>query len=241
MLKVFMSEQIGPKYLGAPRGPIRSASHLADVASVSLPTASRLVSQLRLLKFIESDRQSLRLVRIADLMQAWQVSSSSYLPHEIGARWVLPPKNPAAQLSLALAAHARGRSAIPDAGPHGAAPRSQVPRACLGLFAASEKLGFRFAHGTPLHLYLEEISVRVLGEQFGLFPAQVGERVDVMVRRPRFPETLFRACVVRDDVPAADIVQCWVDIADHPARGHEHAEQIWRRVLAPRLGLEPKS
>jgi hypothetical protein len=114
--------------------------------------------------------------------------------------------------------------------------RREGPRACLGLFAASEKLGFRFPHGAPLHLHLEDISSRVL-EQLGLAVAGGSEKVDVIVRRPRYPEAVFRACVVPDGVPAADIIQCWLDISDHPARGREHAEQIWRRVLAP--SLEP--
>jgi hypothetical protein len=242
MLKVFMADHIGPKYLGAPRGPVRNASHLASLASVSLPSASRLLNQLKPLHFIESDQRGPHLVRIADLMEGWRVSNSE-IPHEIGARWLVPPKNGLVQLSLALAAHSLRHSAIPEGSSDdrkGAAPRRREPRACLGLFAASEKLGFRFAHGAPLHLYLEDIAGRVL-EQFGLSPAAVGERVDVIVRRPRNPEAVFRACVVRDGVPAADIIQCWLDISNHPARGREHAEQIWRRVLAPRLKLEPES
>lgn len=242
MLKVFVADHIEPKYLGAPRGPIRNASHLANLASVSLPSASRLLNQLKGLHFIESAQQGPHLVRVADLMQDWRVSNSE-IPHEIGARWLIPPKDGAAQLSLALAAHSRLHSAIPVGLANDrkrAALRRREPRACLGLFAASEKLGFRFAHGAPLHLYLEDISGRVL-EHFGLSAAGIGERVDVIVRRPRNPEAVFRACVVRDDVPAADIIQCWLDISNHPARGREHAEQIWHRVLAPSLKLGPES
>jgi hypothetical protein len=242
MLKVFMADLFEPKYLGAPRGPVRNASHLASLASVSLPSASRLLNQLKGLHFIESAQHGPHLVRVADLMQGWRVSNSE-IPHELGARWLIPPKDGAAQLSLALAAHSRLHSAIREGSADDrkeADLRCRKPRACLGLFAASEKLGFRFAHGAPLHLYLEDISGRVL-EQFGLSPAGVGERVDVIVRRPRSPEAVFRACVVRDGVPASDIIQCWLDISNHPARGREHAEQIWRRVLAPSLKLGPES
>jgi hypothetical protein len=130
-------------------------------------------------------------VRVADLMQGWRVSNSE-IPHEIGARWLIPPKDGAAQLSRALAAHSSLQFAIPEgsAGDRkGAALRRREPRACLGLFAAGEKLGFHFAHGAPLHLYLEDISCRVL-EQFGLSAAGVGERVDVIVRRPRNAEAV---------------------------------------------------
>ena len=242
MLKVFIADHIDPKYLGAPRGPARNASHLASLASVSLPSASRLLNQLKALHFIEWAQEGPHLVRVADLLHGWRVSNSE-VPHEIGARWLIPSKNGAAQLGLALAAHSRRQSANPEKSAPDrkrAALRRREPRACLGLFAASEKLGFRFAHGAAPHLYLEDISGRVL-EQFGLSLAGAGEPIDVIVRRPRNPEAVFRACVVRDGVPAADIIQCWLDISNHPARGSEHAEQIWRRVLAPSLKLGPES
>jgi hypothetical protein len=34
-------------------------------------------------------------------------------------------------------------------------------------------------------------------------------------------------------VLASDVLQVWLDVAAHPARGAEQAEEIWRRVLAP--------
>jgi hypothetical protein len=80
MLKVFMADRIDPKYLGAPGGPVRNASHLASLASVSLPSASRLLNQLKALHFIESAQQGPHLVRVADLMQGWRVSNSE-IPH----------------------------------------------------------------------------------------------------------------------------------------------------------------
>jgi hypothetical protein len=151
---------------------------------------------------------------------------------------LIPPKDSAEQLGVALAAYSRPRSPAKSTLAHEGPDSGHVGRrACLGLFAASERLGFRFARGTPLHLYLEDLSVRVLVEQFGLTPARPGEHIDIIVRRPRFPEAVFRACVVEDGVPAADIIQCWIDISNHPARGREHSEQIWRRVLVPRLTL----
>jgi hypothetical protein len=80
MLKVFMADRIDPKYLGAPGGPVRNASHLASLASVPLPSASRLLNQLKALHFIESAQQGPHLVRVADLMQGWRVSNSE-IPH----------------------------------------------------------------------------------------------------------------------------------------------------------------
>jgi hypothetical protein len=40
-------------------------------------------------------------------------------------------------------------------------------------------------------------------------------------------------------VPVADILQVWLDVGSHPARGAAQAEQIRRRVLAPILEKRP--
>jgi hypothetical protein len=34
-------------------------------------------------------------------------------------------------------------------------------------------------------------------------------------------------------VPSSDILQVWLDVSQHPSRGKEQADLIWRRVLAP--------
>jgi hypothetical protein len=37
---------------------------------------------------------------------------------------------------------------------------------------------------------------------------------------------------LRENVPVADILQVWLDVSAHPARGAAHAEEIQRRALA---------
>ncbi len=54
---------------------------------------------------------------------------------------------------------------------------------------------------------------------------------------PRYPAAIFRAAVMRDGVPTADVLQCWLDVSHHPSRGVEQAEHLYRRVLAPAFGL----
>jgi hypothetical protein len=44
---------------------------------------------------------------------------------------------------------------------------------------------------------------------------------------------VFRAAVVRNDLPLCDVIQVWLDVAHHPSRGASQAKEIWRRVLAP--------
>ncbi len=52
-------------------------------------------------------------------------------------------------------------------------------------------------------------------------------------------KSVFRAAVVRDGVPVADILQVWLDASSHPARGEAQAEEISHRVLAPIFEEKP--
>jgi hypothetical protein len=65
-----------------------------------------------------------------------------------------------------------------------------------------------------------------------------GERVDIVLRVPRFPESLFRAAPKVKGAPVADVVQCWLDVSHHSARGEEQADFLWRRAIAPSLESE---
>jgi hypothetical protein len=67
----------------------------------------------------------------------------------------------------------------------------------------------------------------------GLSPEGAEQRPDVYVQVPTHRESVFRAAVIHDGVPVADILQVWLDVSSHPARGEAQAEEIRHRVLAP--------
>lgn len=100
----------------------------------------------------------------------------------------------------------------------------------VSLFAAAELLGFGFVRGVAPHMYLEGFDQRAL-EALGLVPARAGQRADVLLRIPPFRESMFRAAVLREGVPVSDVLQVWLDVSDHRARGANQAQEIWRRVL----------
>jgi hypothetical protein len=85
-----------------------------------------------------------------------------------------------------------------------------------------------------VHVYVRRPEPQLL-ERLGLAVAERGRAGDVVVRVARWPESLFRAAVRVHRVPVADVIQCWLDVASHPARGAEQAEFIWKRVLGPAL------
>jgi hypothetical protein len=48
---------------------------------------------------------------------------------------------------------------------------------------------------------------------------------------PKNPQAVFRAAVEREGVPAADILQVWLDVSNHPARGKDQADLLRKRVF----------
>jgi hypothetical protein len=123
------------------------------------------------------------------------------------------------------------------AGPNSAKRPGSPVRLCAGLFSAAELLELSFVHGAPRHLYVEEPSPELF-QLLGLVRAREGESVDVFVRVPMASASIFRAAVNVSGVPASDVLQIWLDVASHPVRGGAQADEIWRRVLAPSLGVK---
>ena len=105
-------------------------------------------------------------------------------------------------------------------------------RMCLGLFAAAEQLGLGFVQGVAPHLYVERPDVDALWP-LGLSPSEPGGPVDAWLRVASKPEAVFRAAVHVDGVPVSDVLQVWLDVQSHPARGAQQANEIRRRVLRP--------
>lgn len=220
MLKVLLAPLVPEDLLRAPRGEYRNASELAAAAKVSVMSAFRFVRQLRKEGFLDEQDEPLRLVRRKELLRRWQAAHLRGTP-ELPLRWIIPIKNERL-LPAALHAYSDQHNVLPE----------PAPRACLGLFAAAESLGFEFVHGVPPYFYLESLDREAL-RRMGLSPEGAEQRPNVYVRVPAFRESIFRASVVRDGVPVADILQVWLDVGSHPARGEEQAEEIRHRVLAP--------
>lgn len=226
MLKVLLAPLVPEDLLRAPRREYRNASELAVAAEVSVMSAFRFVRQLRQEGFLDKNDELLRLVRRKELLRRWQAAHLRGAP-ELPLRWIISAKS---QHPLQAALYAYNAQAD--------VKREPAPRACLGLFAAAESLGFGFVHGVPPYFYLESLDRDVLS-RMGLSPEGAEQRPDVYIRIPAFRESVFRAAVIRDGVPVADILQVWLDVSSHPARGEAQAEEIRHRVLAPIFEEKP--
>lgn len=232
MLKVLLSRSFPDSLLSAPRGHYHNASQLADAAKVSVMSAFRLVRQLSEDGFLE-ERQGLRLVRIEELLERWS-RSNDYSSDEIPARWIL--KGDKNNLYPALRAYANTMRSGVLVKKHKHVSNVR-PRICVSLFAAADSLGFKFVHGIEPHLYIERLDQQVL-EDLGLSLEIAGHQPDVFLRVPKYPETVFRAAVERDGMLVSDILQVWLDVANHPARGKAQADILRKRVLSNLLRKE---
>jgi hypothetical protein len=226
MLKVLLAPRIPEVYLSAPRGRYQGASQLAEAAGVSVMSAFRFVEEFSKGGFLESRGGVLRLVRRRELLNRWMAASQRRVV-EIPMRWVLHRGKKA----LWNAVHSyRSDEAMAFANPDDqlSSPR---PRLCLGLFEAAEALGIGFVRGVKPHLYLERLNAAVL-QDLGLSGNAEEEEADLYVRIPGNRESAFRGVVRKDGVPVSDILQVWLDVGQHPSRGKEQADLIWRKILS---------
>mgnify|MGYP006187179139 CR=1 FL=1 len=56
---------------------------------------------------------------------------------------------------------------------------------------------------------------------------------DLILRQPMAPLATFRGAVNQGGTWCADIIQVWLDVSHHPARGQEQADHIYSTVLQP--------
>jgi hypothetical protein len=207
MLKVLLAPELPEHLLSAPRGSYINASELAQAASVSVMSAFRFVQQLQDEGYLHESSPSLALVRRQELFDRWQAASDR--PYREAHMRFLLPGDPRAELRKLL----------------------RSGRACLALFAAADALHLGFVQGVPPYLYVERLQPSNLASWKNLRPCEPGEPPDVVLRQPLVPQSVFRGMV--RDAGACDVIQIWLDVASHPARGREQADLIRQRVLDP--------
>jgi hypothetical protein len=206
MLKVLLAPELPASMLAAPRGRYRGPTDLAAAAGVSVMSASRLLQELRHDGYLDDDAPDLRLVRVRHLFERWQAAVSA---------------QPIEEQSWRALVRGSAKAAIEQWLAQGAG--------CLALFASARAHGLGLVEGVPTYLY-----ARHTGDAPpGFAPVGPGDVPDLIVRRARSPESVFRGVVQRDERASCDIIQTWLDVAPHPTRGREQADLIWHRVLVP--------
>jgi hypothetical protein len=209
MLKILVAKDIPESLLRAPRSELRNGSALADAAGVTAMTASRFLQQLRKDGFIDDSSQEPRIVRRAELFDRWRAAAL----------------RPAPEMPLCFLLKAPVREQITDL------VARQEGNACLGLFAAADELKLGHVHGVPPHVLVPKLPGLHDRKWRGVRPASQGESPDFVLRQVTFPRSALQGAVQSDRCLASDVIQTWLDVGSHPARGAEQAELIYDKVL----------
>lgn len=209
LLKVLLAPELPEHLLGAPRGDYRTAAELAETAQVSAMSVSRFIKRLREEGFVDESGATLRLVRRAELFRRWQAAAARATP-ELPMRFLMPGA-PREQLGKAVARH---------------------PEGCIGLFAAASLLeSGHVADGLPW-VYVRKLPDAPTQAWRELVEASPGEPPQLILKQAATPESVFRGAVQVRDAWVSDILQVWLDVSSHPARGSEQADHLARTVLA---------
>lgn len=210
LLKVLLAPELPEHLLAAPRGDYRTAAELAEAARVSAMSVSRFIKRLREEGFVDESGATLRLVRRAELFRRWQAAASRATP-ELPMRFLMPGA-PREQLGKVVARH---------------------PEACIGLFAAASLLDSgHVADGLPW-VYMRKLPELPHQAWPELVEVSPGEPLQLILKQAATPESIFRGAVQVQGARVSDILQVWLDVSLHPARGREQADHLARTVLAP--------
>jgi len=218
MLKVLLAPGLPERVLSAPRARYRNAPELAAAAELSVMSAHRFLRQLRLDGFLDESAGYLQLVRRSELFSRWQSAVALQPPKEVPVRVLIRGSAPREMRRLM----ARGR-------------------ACFALFAAADALRLGFVKGVAPCIYVPRLHDALAAAPKYIAPADPGEAPGFILREALAPRSIFGGSVVvngRVSDRVCDVIQIWLDVAAHPARGHEQAELIRKRVLE-RLIREP--
>ncbi len=211
MLKVLLAPEFHPHLLESPRGRYRNGSELASAAQVSPMSTSRFLQQLRKEGYLDDSSRYLTLVRRAELFQRWKAAAMRPSP-ELPMRFVI--RAPVLQQIKGLLARLEGK-------------------ACIGLFAAADALQIGHVSGVPPYLYASKLPRPDDKNWRGLVAATPSEKPDLIVRQALSPKSTFRGAIHQDGLIVADVIQVWLDVANHPARGEEQADLIYQKTLRP--------
>lgn len=210
LLKLLLSPDIPEGMLNAPRSHYSTGAELAAAAGVSSMSVSRFLKQLRSDSFVYESGNHIILVRREELFKRWRAASLRTCP-EMPMR--LPIRAGAQQQISRFVAHQDGQ-------------------ACIGLFAAADGLGIGHVSGVPPYVCVPRLP-RPGDPAKGLesmlaFPEG---SPDFIIRQTSAPRSTLQGAVHRDGTTYADVIQIWLDVANHPSRGEEQADHIYRKVL----------
>lgn len=208
LLKVAFAAKIPADWLQAPRGRMLNQRQFAQLAGVSPPTVTRWIKGFENLGLLQPGARKLQPGPLGLVLKRWARAANAPPPlHEVQV--------------VSVAAHSPEKAL--------ASLLDKAPDAVLCRDSACQALGVSIVSGALPSVYLSDRSARAI-ERFGLRPTLAGERPGLTLVEPRFPQSIARGAVETSAGRCTDILQCYLDLLDHPARGREQADAIKARL-----------
>lgn len=214
MLKVLLAPEIPDHLLNAPRQKYKNGSEFAEAAKVSAMSASRFLQQLRTDGYLDDSSRYLTLVRRKELFRRWRsavLRSSPEMPMRFLIRGTIQK-----QICSVLASNQKD--------------------SCAALFWAAEALGLGHVSGVPPYAYVPKFPEPADKKWRSLAVASPSEMPDLIVLQALSPKSIFRGAVHHNGLIVSDVIQVWLDVANHPSRGEEQANLIYEKALRPIVG-----
>lgn len=216
MLKLLLAPEIPEHLMSAPRQLYRNGADLAKVAGASQMSVSRFLQQLRREGYLDESSRHIMLVRRADLFRRWRSAAMRPAP-ELPMRFLI--RIPAQQQIQNLL-------------------KSQDGEAYLGLFAAADALKLGHVSGVPPYICVPKLPRPGDEKWKSLVAAAPSEVPDLILRQSAAPKSAARGAVHCDNLIVSDVIQLWLDVANHPSRGEEQSDLIYQNVFRPIIEKE---
>ena len=214
LLKVLLAPEIPDHLLQAPRQKYQSGAELAEAAQVSPMSASRFLQLLRKEGYLDESSRQIALVRRTELFRRWRSAVMRPSP-ELPMRFLI--RSPVEQQIRGLLVKHEGE-------------------ACLGLFSAADALRLGHVSGVLPYIYVPKLPQPDDKQWRALALASPAEMPDLIVRQVLSPKSVFRGAIDADGLSVSDVIQVWLDVANHPSRGEEQADLIYEKVLRSVVG-----
>lgn len=210
MLKILLAPDVPEALLNAPRNRYYSGTELANAAQVSSMSASRFLKQLRTERFLDESANHIALVRRGELFVRWRAAALRPCPE-------MPMRLP-----IRAGAQEQIRKLVNE----------QNGQACIGLFAAADGLGLGHVSGVPPFVCMPKLPrPESMNGGLGTMVAYPEGPPDFIIRQASSPQSTFHGAVRRDGTVFSDVIQVWLDVSNHPSRGKEQADHIYRKIL----------
>ena len=214
LLKMLLLPGIHPRYWGGPREQPRSIVKLAQAANVPQSSVSAFVSKFEAEGYIRREKGRPVVVRHRELLDEWFFAARNASSERIPVKHMYGDSPEDLCRRIGIPDIAQGK--LPDmiVGYHLACHLHEVGR-------SNVKVGWLYPcrQVEDLMKDYELVADKSSSPRLWLVPEKA--------------KVVGRGWVEAGGIPACDILQCYLDVRESHARGHEQADHILNQVLMP--------